>query len=118
MSLNVQSSAEVIACDPALAPRLGDAEAEQFAAAFKAIAHPVRLQMLDLISQGGGRVCACHIERHFDLTQPTISHHLKVLRDAGLIQSEPRGVWVMHQLNRALLASLQGALMFLNNSGR
>lgn len=106
------------ACNPALAPRLGDVETEHFAAVFRAISHPVRLRMLDLISQGGGRVCSCDIECHFDLTQPTLSHHLKVLRDAGLLHSEPRGVYVMYQLNRPLLASVQGILMLLNNGGR
>jgi ArsR family transcriptional regulator len=116
--IRLSNSASEVDCDPSLAPRLGDVETDHFAAAFKAISHPVRLQMLDLISQGGGRVCGCDIERHFDLTQPTISHHLKVLRDAGLIQSEPRGVWVMHQINRPLLTSMQGVLMLLNNSGR
>jgi ArsR family transcriptional regulator len=117
MTLSLRERDELLTCDPSLALRLGDAEAEHFAAAFKALAHPVRLQMVDLISQGDGRVCGCDIERHFDLTQPTISHHLKVLRDAGIIRSEARGVWMMHTINRPLLASLQGVLMFLNNSG-
>ena len=106
------------ACCPAVAPRLGDAETEHFANVFRAISHPVRLRLLDLISQGGGRLCSCDIEAHFDLTQPTISHHLKTLRDAGLLQAEPRGVYVMYEINRPLLASVQGILMLLNNSGR
>ncbi len=118
MTFPVLTHDEPVTCDPSLTPHLGDVETDHFAAVFKAISHPVRLRMLDLISQGGGRVCGCDIERHFELTQPTISHHLKVLRDAGLIHSEPRGVWVMYQINRPLLASLQGVLMVLNNSGR
>lgn len=105
-------------CDPTVSPRLGDVETEHFAAIFRAISHPVRLRLLDLISQGGGRVCSCDIERHFDLTQPTISHHLKILRDASLLHAEPRGVYVMYQLNRPLLASVQGILMLLNNGSR
>lgn len=109
---------EAYVCNPDLHLRMGAVESEQFAAAFKALSNPVRLQILDLVSQGGGQICGCDIERHFDLTQPTISHHLKVLRDAGLINSEPRGVWVAHRINAAALTSLQGLLMLINNTGR
>lgn len=107
-----------VVCNPEVHLRLGGVETGQFADAFKALSNPIRLQMIDLISQGGGQVCGCDIERHFDLTQPTISHHLKVLRDTGLIQSEPRGTWVMHRLNAPMLTALQGLLMMLNNTGR
>lgn len=108
---------EAYVCNPDLSLRLGEAETDQFAAAFKALSNPVRLQMIDLISQGGGQICGCDIERHFDLTQPTISHHLKVLRDAGLIQSEARGIWVLHRLNSSMLTALQSLLMMVNNTG-
>ena len=97
-------------CDPTLQLRLQSDDAETWANAFKALSHPTRLQILDLISQGEGETCACDIERHFDLTQPTISHHLKVLRDAGLVTSEARGVWVHHQLNAPLLSALRGVI--------
>ncbi len=103
-----------VICNPALSLRLKDNEAEQRAAAFKALSHPVRLQIMDLISQGGGRICGCDIERHFDLTQPTISHHLKVLRDAGLIVSEQRSVNIYHQVNPAMLITLQALLAQLS----
>lgn len=105
-------------CDPDLRLRIDEAEAEEFAAAFKTLSNPVRLQIIDLISQGGGQICGCDIERHFDLTQPTISHHLKVLRDAGMITSEARGVWMMHRINSSMLTALQGLLMLVNNTGR
>lgn len=107
-----------IVCNPEVKLRLGVVETDQFADAFKALSNPIRLQMIDLISQGDGQVCGCDIERHFDLTQPTISHHLKVLRDTGVIQSEPRGTWVMYRLNTPMLTALQGLLMMLNNTGR
>jgi ArsR family transcriptional regulator, arsenate/arsenite/antimonite-responsive transcriptional repressor len=81
-----------------LQPRLSEAELEGLALIFKAFSHPVRLKMLDLIAQGEGEVCSCEIERFFDLSQPTISHHLKLLNEAGLISSEPRGVWVYHKI--------------------
>lgn len=114
----VAANGNAYVCNPDLHLRLGETESEQFASAFKALSNPIRLQILDLISQGGGQICGCDIERHFDLTQPTISHHLKVLRDAGLIHSEARGVSVFHRLNTSALTSLQGLLMLINNTGR
>lgn len=112
------TEANICLSNPDLCLRLGGAESEQFALGFKALSNPIRLQIIDLISQGGGQICGCDIERHFDLTQPTISHHLKVLRDAGLISSEARGVSVFHRLNSSMLTSLQGLLMLVNNTGR
>ncbi|MCE7946670.1 MAG: ArsR family transcriptional regulator [Chloroflexi bacterium CFX4] len=97
-------------CDPTLQQRIPTEMAEAFANLFKALSHPVRVQMLDLISQGEGETCGCDIERHFALTQPTISHHLKVLREAGLITSESHGVWVHHRVNRQALELLQSLL--------
>lgn len=114
----VVMEADVCVYNPDLHLRLGEVETDQFAAAFKALSNPVRLQIIDLISQGGGQICGCDIEHHFELTQPTISHHLKVLRDAGLISSEARGVSVFHRLNSSMLTALQGLLMLVNNTGR
>ncbi len=102
-------------CDPTLSLRIQSEEAGTVAALFKALSHPVRVQILDLISQGDGETCACDIERHFDLTQPTISHHLKVLRKAGLIVSESHGVWVHHRVNRANLTELRQLLTMMEN---
>lgn len=102
-------------CDPTLTLRIQSEEAETVAALFKALSHPVRVQILDLISQGDGETCACDIERHFDLTQPTISHHLKVLRKAGLIASESHGVWVHHHVNRAKVTELRQLLTMMEN---
>jgi ArsR family transcriptional regulator len=115
---NAPDQSERYVCNPSLRLRLGAVESEQFALAFKALSNPIRVQILDLISQGGGQICGCDIERHFDLTQPTISHHLKVLREGGLITSEARGVWVAHRINMGMLTALQGLLMLVNNTGR
>ena len=104
-------------CDPTLRPRIQHDEAETYAGVFKALSHSVRVQILDLISQGGGEVCGCDIERHFDLTQPTISHHLKVLRDAGLITSESRGVWVHHRVNAEMVNTLHDLLAMMRHQG-
>ncbi|KAB2903571.1 MAG: helix-turn-helix transcriptional regulator [Anaerolineae bacterium] len=97
-------------CNPDLQLRVDEMKADQLAGLFKALSHPVRLQMLDLISQGGGEVCVCDLERHFDLTQPTLSHHIKVLREAGLIQSEQNRVWVFHRANISTLQQMRELL--------
>ncbi|MGW7349910.1 ArsR/SmtB family transcription factor [Streptomyces sp. NPDC054784] len=87
-------------CCPGLlnAPLDGD-RAETLAKVFKALGDPVRLRLLSMIaSRAGGEVCVCDLTPAFDLSQPTISHHLKLLREAGLIASERRGTWVYYRL--------------------
>lgn len=82
-------------CTTTLSSPLDADTATGLAGAFKALADPVRLRLLSLITAaGGGQVCVCEMTPAFDLSQPTISHHLKVLREAGLIESERRGTWV------------------------
>lgn len=93
---------DVQGCCPALltAP-LGEDEAAELAPVFKALGDPVRLRLLSLIaSQAGpdGEVCVCELTPAFDLSQPTISHHLKLLKQAGLIDGERRGTWVYYRL--------------------
>ncbi|GAA1462939.1 metalloregulator ArsR/SmtB family transcription factor [Williamsia maris] len=74
---------------------------------FKALGDPVRLRLLSLVSgHEGGEACVCDISGSFDLSQPTISHHLKVLREAGLLESERRGTWVYHRVAPAAVAQL------------
>ena len=73
---------------------------------FKAIASPVRLQMVNLISRLGGQICVCDIESQFELSQPTISHHLKILREAGIIDCERRGQWLFYFTRRDALSTL------------
>ncbi len=93
--------------------RLSPAQAEDLAAMFKALGHPVRLQIVDLLSRFGGQVCVCDVEGQFDLSQPTISHHLKILREAGLVAAEQRGLWIYYHLRPAAteqLHALVGAL--------
>lgn len=84
--------------------------AAALAAAFKAIGHPVRLQILDILSRQPGQVCVCDIESQFDLSQPTISHHLRVLRKAGLVDSEQRGRWSYYFVCEEGLAPLRAFL--------
>lgn len=85
-------------CDTTTVLRLDEEQANQLAAQFKALGHPIRLQIMDLLSRYGGLVCVCEVEAHFSLTQPTISHHLKVLRNAGLITVEQSGPRALYHL--------------------
>ena len=83
-------------CDLPPSLQLAMGEADRLSAAFKALSHPVRLQIVDLLSRYGGQICVCDVESQFDLKQPTISHHFKILREAGLIDSERRGQWLYY----------------------
>ncbi len=84
---------------------LDASQAGAVAPMFKALGDPVRLRLLSMIaSAGGGEVCVCDLTGEFHLTGPTISHHLKVLREAGLVDSDRRGTWVYYRLIPAALA--------------
>lgn len=86
---------------------LDETECEPLARMFKALGDPVRLRLLSLIaSHAGGEACVCDISGTFDLSQPTISHHLKSLRSAGLLDSERRGSWVYYRVIPAALEQL------------
>ncbi|MEU4209956.1 metalloregulator ArsR/SmtB family transcription factor [Streptomyces sp. NPDC026206] len=98
--LEIISPADADACCTGLltAP-LGDEQAVEPAKVFKALGDPVRLRLLSMIaSREGGEVCVCELTPAFELSQPTISHHLKLLRQAGLIDCERRGTWVYYWL--------------------
>jgi ArsR family transcriptional regulator, arsenate/arsenite/antimonite-responsive transcriptional repressor len=78
-----------------------------YAALFKALGDETRLDILGFLAAAGGEVCACRIEEHIrSLTQPTISHHLRLLREAGLVTAERRGTWVYYTLDPSLRAQL------------
>ncbi|MER5358430.1 metalloregulator ArsR/SmtB family transcription factor [Streptomyces sp. NPDC002785] len=103
---------ETGACCPGLliAP-LDEDQAVELAKVFKALGDPVRLRLLSMIaSQAGGEVCVCDLTPAFDLSQPTISHHLKLLRQAGLIDCERRGTWVYYWLQPEMTDRLAGIL--------
>ena len=85
--------------------------ADALARRFKALGDPVRLRLLSLIaSRDGGEVCVCELTEAFTLTGPTISHHLRVLREAGLVDAERRGTWVYYRVTPEMLASLSRLL--------
>jgi ArsR family transcriptional regulator len=69
-------------------------------AAFHALADPTRLEILRLLGAQPGPTCVCDVVDHFDLAQPTISHHLKVLREAGLLRASRRGIWSFYEVDR------------------
>ena len=83
-------------CAPISAAALDEAGAAEGAAVFKALADPIRLRLLSMITSAGGEVCVCDLTPQFEVSGPTISHHLKVLRAAGLVGCERRGTWVYY----------------------
>jgi ArsR family transcriptional regulator len=98
-------------CTPLLAAPLADDEAEQLAAAFKALADPVRLKLLSLIADAPeGTACSCDLEEPVGKTQSTVSHHLSLLADAGLITKEKVGRWVNCTVVPERLAQLRDVL--------
>ena len=102
----------LLCCSPRTGEPLSAEEAAELAQVFKAIADPVRLRLLSLIaSHAGGEACVCDLTGAFALTGPTISHHLKVLREAGLVDSERRGTWIYYRVQPDLLAQLSAVLV-------
>ena len=83
-------------CEPVVYPDLKRQRAERIANVAKALGDPVRLQLVDVLRKHAGKVCVCELVPLFDLSQPTVSHHLKVLRDAGIVGSERQGLWAYY----------------------
>ncbi len=103
--------AEPGCCAPLTAEPVPSAWVADLAGAFKALGDPVRLRLLSMIaSAAGGEACVCDLTPAFDLSGPTISHHLRVLREAGLIDHERRGTWVYYRAVQPRLATLAGLL--------
>ena len=83
-------------CEPVVYPDVEREQAVRMAAVAKALGDPVRLQLVDVLRKHAGKVCVCELVPLFDLSQPTISHHLKVLRGCGLVGSERQGLWAYY----------------------
>ena len=83
-------------CEPVVYPDVERVQAERMATIAKALGDPVRLQLVDVLRKHAGKVCVCELVPLFELSQPTVSHHLKVLREAGLVGSERRGLWAYY----------------------
>lgn len=100
-----------VCCSPLLSEPLSATAAPGLARGFKALGDPARLRLLSLIaSHAGGEACVCELTDRFDLAGPTISHHLRVLREAGLIEGERRGTWIYYRIVPAALSGLSALL--------
>ena len=97
-------------CEPVVYPDVERRQAEQMAAVAKALADPVRLQLVDVLRKHAGKVCVCELVPLFSLSQPTVSHHLKVLRNAGIVESEKQGLWVYYYVIPEALDELRAWL--------
>ncbi|MFH5207647.1 ArsR/SmtB family transcription factor [Antrihabitans spumae] len=101
-----------VRCSPLVGTPLTVAQADGLATVFKALADPVRLRLFSLVaSHDGGEACVCDISADFDVSQPTISHHLKVLKEAGLLISERRATWVYYRVTPGALEALSTVLV-------
>ena len=97
----------VACCSPLVREPLAADRAESVTPLLKALADPVRLRLVSIVAASeGGEACVCDLNDAFDLSQPTISHHLKVLHEAGLLDRTKRGVWVYYAVRREVLADL------------
>jgi ArsR family transcriptional regulator, arsenate/arsenite/antimonite-responsive transcriptional repressor len=94
-------------CTPITSERLSDVAAQQFTNDLTILAHPIRVQILDILTRSAGDVCVCDLEAALPVKQPTVSHHLKLLREAGLIDCERRGLWAYYFVQREALAALR-----------
>jgi ArsR family transcriptional regulator len=83
-------------CEPVVYPEVRREEARRMAEVAKALGDPVRLQLVDVLRKHAGKVCVCELVPLFDISQPTLSHHLKKLRDAGIVDSERHGLWAYY----------------------
>lgn len=101
----------VLRCSPAMREPLDAEQAGTLSRVFKALGEPVRLRLLSLIaSHAGGEACVCDLTGAFELSGPTISHHLKVLREAGVIEGERRGTWIYYRVRPDTLRLLSDSL--------
>ena len=97
-------------CAPLVFPDVDREAAQRMATLAKALGDPIRVQLLDVLRKHAGKVCVCELVPLFDVSQPTVSHHLKVLRDAGLVESEKQGLWAYYYVLPGGLDELAGWL--------
>jgi ArsR family transcriptional regulator len=103
---------------PTLPPALSEPARDGLVTALKALADPTRLEVFRLIAAQDEPICACDVAAHFAVSQPTVSHHLRVLREAGLVRVSRQGVWGYYAVNASAFGQLQEALTALVPSGR
>ena len=93
-------------CEPVVYPDVQRAEAERMAQIAKALGDPIRLQLVDVLRRHAGKVCVCELVPLFDVGQSTLSHHLKRLREAGIVDAERRGLWAYYYVRPDALKEL------------
>ena len=98
-------------CEPLVHPKIQVEHADRLARVAKALGDAVRLQIVDVLHHHAGAICVCEINDLFDLSQSTVSHHLKVLRDAGIVDYEKRGLWAFYYVKRDVIEELGGWLL-------
>ena len=99
-----------VCCEPVVYPEIERAQAERLALVAKALGDPIRMQLVDVLRKHAGKVCVCELVPLFDLSQPTVSHHLKKLRDAGIVGSERNGLWAYYYVLPEALEELSAWL--------
>jgi ArsR family transcriptional regulator len=97
-------------CEPVVYPDIERSSAESMAGVAKALGDPVRMQLVDVLRKHAGKVCVCELVPLFDLSQPTVSHHLKKLRDAGIVGAERQGLWAYYYVRPDALEELSAWL--------
>lgn len=102
----IREALPIVCCQPLAAPSLTDEEAEWTATVFKALGDPARVKIVNLLARSGSPVCACEFEGALKLSQPTVSHHLKKLTEAGLLQREQRGRWAYFSIEHDAVETL------------
>jgi ArsR family transcriptional regulator, arsenate/arsenite/antimonite-responsive transcriptional repressor len=111
LTLTALNTADAPCCPPITQRRMPAETAAVLAPAFKALGDPVRLQLMSMIASApDGEICVCDLTPAFELSGPTISHHLKTLREAGLVDAERRGTWVYYRARAGLMRQLAGLL--------
>lgn len=98
-------------CCETAPPRLSDETVAAYAADFDILAHPIRIRLLEVLARQGGKICVCDLEANVPVKQPTVSHHLKLLRQAGLIEWEKRGLWSYYFINQEAVRALRSRIV-------
>ncbi len=104
------SQVSAVCCTPLDTVDMTDADAAQAAAVFKALADPARIRIVNLLANAPDAVCVCDLTPHLNLSQPTVSFHLKKLLNAGIVERSQRGKWAFYSLRPGVLSEIAGAL--------
>jgi ArsR family transcriptional regulator len=113
-----ETLAPIACCAPLGAPVLADEEVEATAALFRALGDPARVRIVNALATSGEPVCVCHLTAPLGLSQPTVSHHMKKLVDAGLLEREQRGKWAFFSLKPEAIERLGSLVDFQGGSFR